>query len=277
MAPRPLDRYGKVIRILARPPGRSAPVAPPSSSTGPSARPRGAATTGAARPVSTPTPPVPRPPTCSSRSPSPTRSAHRATRSGLTTWCSACTTPAPSCGSRPTSRCRRSTRRQPPARTGPAPARPVPTTVPAMPQRQRATGRCSDARAAGAAARSGGPGQGGGDPYRAPGLRATRTTPPWGCRAGPQRDRDVVSGDDDARDPMKEPKRSFFRPLPNSGHGTSTASVIVGPGTDGVRGGRHGAPRWCRSEPLRASCRSSTPTSPRRCAGPATSGATSCR
>lgn len=45
-----------------------------------------------------------------------------------------------------------------------------------------------------------------------------------------QQDRDVISGDDEARDPLKPPKKTFFNPLPNPGHGTSTASVIVGTG-----------------------------------------------
>ncbi len=44
------------------------------------------------------------------------------------------------------------------------------------------------------------------------------------------RDRDVISGDDEARDPLRPPKATFFNPLPNPGHGTSTASVIVGVG-----------------------------------------------
>ena len=52
-----------------------------------------------------------------------------------------------------------------------------------------------------------------------------------------QQDRDVISDDEEALDPLKPPKKSFFNPLPNPGHGTSTASVIVGQGTDsGFRG-----------------------------------------
>lgn len=43
-------------------------------------------------------------------------------------------------------------------------------------------------------------------------------------------DRDVISGDDDARDPLRPPKQTIWRPLPNPGHGTSTASAIVGNG-----------------------------------------------
>jgi hypothetical protein len=42
------------------------------------------------------------------------------------------------------------------------------------------------------------------------------------------RDRDVISGDDDARDDLRP---NPLWPLPNPGHGTSTASVIVGRGT----------------------------------------------
>jgi subtilase family protein len=43
-------------------------------------------------------------------------------------------------------------------------------------------------------------------------------------------DRDVISDDDDARDPLRPPKKSFWNALPNPGHGTSTASVMVGNG-----------------------------------------------
>ncbi len=43
-------------------------------------------------------------------------------------------------------------------------------------------------------------------------------------------DRDVISGDNDAVDPLRKPNKSIFRPLPNSGHGTSTGSVVVGVG-----------------------------------------------
>lgn len=42
------------------------------------------------------------------------------------------------------------------------------------------------------------------------------------------RDRDVISDDDDARDPLRPPKKTILRPLPNPGHGTSTGSIIVG-------------------------------------------------
>ncbi|MDH4076107.1 MAG: S8/S53 family peptidase [Acidimicrobiia bacterium] len=55
-----------------------------------------------------------------------------------------------------------------------------------------------------------------------------------------QRDRDVISGDDDARDPLRSPKRRLFNLLPNPGHGTATASVLVGTGEgggDGLFGG----------------------------------------
>lgn len=50
-------------------------------------------------------------------------------------------------------------------------------------------------------------------------------------------DRDVISDDDDARDPLRPPRTSFWNALPNPGHGTSTASVIVGDGDpSGLRG-----------------------------------------
>ncbi|MGH3983754.1 MAG: S8 family peptidase [Pseudonocardiaceae bacterium] len=50
-------------------------------------------------------------------------------------------------------------------------------------------------------------------------------------------DWDVIDDDDDATDPLRPPRRRFFNPLPNPGHGTSTASVIVGAGDqDGFRG-----------------------------------------
>ena len=50
------------------------------------------------------------------------------------------------------------------------------------------------------------------------------------------RDWDVISDDDDATDPMRPPKRWFFNPLPNPGHGTSTGSVIAGRGHEGFVG-----------------------------------------
>jgi serine protease len=43
-------------------------------------------------------------------------------------------------------------------------------------------------------------------------------------------DWDVIDDDDDATDPLRPPQRRFFNPLPNPGHGTSTASVILGRG-----------------------------------------------
>lgn len=43
-------------------------------------------------------------------------------------------------------------------------------------------------------------------------------------------DWDVIDDDDDATDPLRPPRRTFFNPLPNPGHGTSTASVILGQG-----------------------------------------------
>lgn len=45
------------------------------------------------------------------------------------------------------------------------------------------------------------------------------------------RDRDVISGDDDARDPLVPPDRSPWL-LPSPGHGTETGSVIAGRGGD---------------------------------------------
>ena len=44
-------------------------------------------------------------------------------------------------------------------------------------------------------------------------------------------DRDVISEDEDARDPLVPAEDSWW-PFPNPGHGTSTASVIVGRGID---------------------------------------------
>ena len=64
-----------------------------------------------------------------------------------------------------------------------------------------------------------------------------------------QQDRDVISGDDEALDPLKPPKKTFFNPLPNPGHGTSTASVIVGQG-DGS--GFHGVATAATLVPIRA-------------------------
>lgn len=43
-------------------------------------------------------------------------------------------------------------------------------------------------------------------------------------------DWDVISDDDDATDPLRPPRRTFANPLPNPGHGTGTASVILGHG-----------------------------------------------
>lgn len=51
-----------------------------------------------------------------------------------------------------------------------------------------------------------------------------------GSKLNLQIDRDVISGDDDARDPLRPPKKTIWRPLPNPGHGTSTASVMLGTG-----------------------------------------------
>ena len=43
-------------------------------------------------------------------------------------------------------------------------------------------------------------------------------------------DWDVIDNDDDAADPLRPPRPTFANPLPNPGHGTSTASVILGRG-----------------------------------------------
>ncbi|GAA0895897.1 S8 family peptidase [Pseudonocardia zijingensis] len=43
-------------------------------------------------------------------------------------------------------------------------------------------------------------------------------------------DWDLIDDDDDATDPLRPPNVTFFNPLPNPGHGTSTASVILGKG-----------------------------------------------
>lgn len=54
-------------------------------------------------------------------------------------------------------------------------------------------------------------------------------------------DWDIIDNDDDATDPLRPPRRHFLNPLPNPGHGTSTASVILGAGD---QNGFHGvAPR----------------------------------
>src|SRR4051794_7060019 len=49
-------------------------------------------------------------------------------------------------------------------------------------------------------------------------------------------DWDVIDDDDDASDPLRPPRRAFFNPLPNPGHGTSTASVILGAGEGAFAG-----------------------------------------
>ena len=76
------------------------------------------------------------------------------------------------------------------------------------------------------------------------------------------RDRDVIDGDDDAIDDLIP---NPLWPLPNPGHGTRTASVIVGQGTptEGIVG-LAGRAFWCRSALPRAWSRSSTPMLPRR-------------
>ncbi len=63
------------------------------------------------------------------------------------------------------------------------------------------------------------------------------------------RDWDAISGDDDAHDPLGPPKRSYFNLLPNPGHGTSTASVLLGLG-DGL--GFHGSGLGASLVPYRA-------------------------
>lgn len=67
-----------------------------------------------------------------------------------------------------------------------------------------------------------------------------------------QQDRDVISGDDDARDPLKRPKKSLFNLLPNPGHGTSTASVIVGVGEGSAAGQFRGVAPAATLVPIRA-------------------------
>ncbi|MGE3287426.1 MAG: S8 family serine peptidase [Pseudonocardia sp.] len=54
-------------------------------------------------------------------------------------------------------------------------------------------------------------------------------------------DWDVIDGDPDASDPLRPPRRTFFNPLPNPGHGTSTASVLLGDGEGAFRGVAQGA------------------------------------
>ena len=88
-------------------------------------------------------------------------------------------------------------------------------------------------------------------------------------------DRDVIDGDDDALDDLI-PNPNW--PLPNPGHGTSTASVIVGQGSgsDPVLG----LAPMARLVPIRATevlSSSSTPMWPRRWDMPGASAVTSCR
>lgn len=70
------------------------------------------------------------------------------------------------------------------------------------------------------------------------GLAAVDTAADW----------DVIDGDDDASDPLRPPRPTFFNPLPNPGHGTSTASVILGVG----EGAFTGVARQARLVPYRA-------------------------
>jgi serine protease len=66
------------------------------------------------------------------------------------------------------------------------------------------------------------------------------------------RDRDVISNDDDARDPLRKPKTSIFNLLPNPGHGSSTASVLVGNGQGMAAGAFHGVANAATLVPIRA-------------------------
>jgi len=56
------------------------------------------------------------------------------------------------------------------------------------------------------------------------------THPALGPVVDTAKDWDVIDDDPDATDPLRPPTRRFFNPLPNPGHGTSTASVILGAG-----------------------------------------------
>ncbi len=56
------------------------------------------------------------------------------------------------------------------------------------------------------------------------------THPVLGPVVDTTKDWDVIDGDPDATDPLGPPTPQFFNPLPNPGHGTSTASVILGSG-----------------------------------------------
>ena len=90
-------------------------------------------------------------------------------------------------------------------------------------------------------------------------------------------DWDVIDNDDDATDPLRPPRPLFSNPLPNPGHGTSTASIILGRG-DGARfSGVAPRQRSFRSAPPRAWYRSSTAMWPTRCGAPGWPGATSSR
>ncbi len=88
-------------------------------------------------------------------------------------------------------------------------------------------------------------------------------------------DWDVVDNDDDALDDLEQHP---LWPLPFPGHGTSTASVIVGRGPPGE--GIEGLAPEARLVPIRTTesvSSSSTPTSPRPWPTPAESDATSSR
>jgi serine protease len=61
-------------------------------------------------------------------------------------------------------------------------------------------------------------------------------------------DWDIIDDDNDASDPLRPPRRTFFNPLPNPGHGTSTASVILGAGD----GAWTGVAQQARLVPYRA-------------------------
>lgn len=49
-------------------------------------------------------------------------------------------------------------------------------------------------------------------------------------------DYDIIDDDDDAVDPLRPPKARFLNLLPNPGHGTSTASAILGQDFEGFHG-----------------------------------------
>jgi hypothetical protein len=75
-------------------------------------------------------------------------------------------------------------------------------------------------------------------------------------------DRDVISNDDDARDPLVPPDQSPW-PTPNPGHGTGTGSVIAGRATSRMESWvSPRRPSWSRCVRSKVSCSCSTPMSP---------------